>query len=101
MITLVQNDVGVALKFVVRDTEGNPVDITGAIAKLTIINSAGSKTVDCTITDAVNGACQYKTIAGDLATIGLHRCELEVFFPDGSHITTPEYLEFTVRAELA
>lgn len=83
------------------------VDLTGYTVRLAIrskktgtITNTGHQTL--TITDAVNGRCQYTFQAGDLPdSRGGYECDLELTNAGGQRETLFNKVEIKTRAEIA
>ena len=88
----VRNDTQFNQEFVMNDKRGKPVDLTGNSEvrfKMALLNAATNKISGaCTVTDAVNGACNYAVQGTELDTAGTYYAEVQVTFPSGRIIST-------------
>jgi hypothetical protein len=81
-----KGDVGTQLSFVVKDEDGNVVNLTTAMA-VTLKMILKSTTLEraCTVDDAVNGEVSYITTVDDppASAYGTMRMQLHVDYPGG------------------
>jgi len=101
-IVLVQNDYGKDLEMRVVDKDGNAHDLTGATLKF-YMRKRGATTnkvdgASATIVDAAQGTCKYTWQSGDLDTVGVYDCQLEIIV-EGSSVITASGLVITVIGE--
>jgi hypothetical protein len=85
-LQIVQNDYGYEIPFVLQDSLGNPVNLSGARLSLevqsaqdptrTLVTLGGSMTID----SASGGTCHYTVATGDFANPGTLLAQLSVTF---------------------
>lgn len=103
----VEGDTLTKIKTVMADEDTQvPIDLSGGTVTVRMRfvrpgDGAVSTPVDraMTVTDAVNGACEYEFQSGEL-TAGTMRVEVSAVLADGKRITTKRYTEFIVRPRL-
>lgn len=105
-----QNDTAPPLEGVLTDADGTAVDIAGAELVLTMVPVEGGAAVIDEV-EATNeqdgggatGAWSYAWAAGDTATPGYYRAEIEATYNDGSVETFPNdgYVVVKITAELS
>jgi len=104
-----QNDTAPALSGVLVDADGAAVDISGATLRFTMtaIDGATPKVDGALATNGqdgggAQGAWSYTWQAGDTATPGYFRAEVEVTYDDGSVETYPNdgYTVIRITPEL-
>ncbi|AVO37398.1 BppU family phage baseplate upper protein [Pukyongiella litopenaei] len=85
-----QGDTRPALEAVLMDAKGNPVDLTGATARLHLARN-GKVVVDapCIIVDAPAGLVRYQWAVGDTDQPGAYAAEIEVTDAGGGVETCP------------
>lgn len=101
MPNLNQNDTEQLIQFEIKNFDDTVVDLTADTVKFKMKSVASSTNkVDslCTITDAVNGKCEYQTISADLDEGGDFDAELEV--TQGTKVTTVRLGRFEINADL-
>lgn len=93
-LTFIQGNTREGLHFVINDDDTSlPLDLTGATItvyvydeqchhRLNTVLFSGS----CTITDAINGVCEYIPIAGDMSTPGEYLVDLKIDFSNGTTV---------------
>jgi len=87
-----ENDTLPALRAVLKDSAGEPIDLTGATVMFHMRNTSNSNVkVDsaATIIDAGGGVVDYQWIAQDTDNVGQYEIEFEVTFPGGGVQTFP------------
>jgi hypothetical protein len=80
-LTLVKNDVGFNLNFVIKDAEGAAYDLTAHTIEFHLSDKdyKNKVTGSCVITDAAAGKCKYTIAADDLnQTPGPYLIELQL-----------------------
>lgn len=83
--------------------DGVAIDLTGATVKLILakgstITNTGHQS--CTLVTPTSGRVQYDPEAGDFATPGTYKADLEVTYADGSIERLYDQLKFQVRRKL-
>ncbi len=100
-ITVTRGDVLYNINFTVKQSDLNDssnflaVNLSGATIKFKVapVNNISSLIINgtCTASDATNGLCYYQVKAGDFATAGQYRGELEITYTaTGEIITAPK-----------
>lgn len=78
MAEVQESTVGVMVEYVVLDTDGDPLDISGATTKKLIFRKPNgivvTKDADY-VTDGADGKLQYSCILGDLSPYGRWECQ--------------------------
>lgn len=79
---------------VINDSSGNPVGISGATIRMTMIGADGTvvtsrQTTGISITSADGGLFQYAWQASDTQHVGRHSIEFEVTPSSGGKFTVP------------
>lgn len=105
MVHMKQNDRLPPLEVTIKKTDGTALDLTGATAKLIMVNEATDKVkiaAAATVKDATNGVVEYSWAAGDTNTVGDYRAEIELTL-GGLTRTAPSvgYIPVKIYAELA
>lgn len=89
-----QGDVGTELVFILRDQDGNPLDLTTAAKVWLTMSLAGRKVErECQIIDAAQGRVRYTVGPDDLTLAGTLLMELRIEYTDGSRYTTTRVVE--------
>lgn len=97
--TLKQGDRLPVISAVLKDSAGAAVDLTGATAKLNIVDDAGTAvsrtaTISATPTD---GTITYDWVADDVDVAGSFYFEYEITFPSGLKQTFPNNKHLTLE----
>lgn len=106
MVDIKQNDRLPALEITIKNTGGEPLDLTSASAKFIMVD-AETRTVkinaSATIKDAANGVVEYAWAEGDTDTVGDYRAEVEITYADGKIITAPSlgFIPVKIHKEFA
>ena len=100
-----QNDTAPSLQAILKDGDGNAVDLTGATVEFHMSSvDRTTKTVSqsANIVDAVAGKVQYDWQAGDTDTPGTFLAEWQVTYSNGTTETFPAngFFEITIGSEL-
>lgn len=99
MFTIKQGDTRYALKAVLKDNEGVPIDLTGCQVKVVI-----GKMMERTpyIHDALNGEVWVVFQPEDTATPGFYYAEFKITYQDGKVETFPNngYIKIAVSSSL-
>lgn len=98
MNQLVQNDFGITLSFTVNKESGSPRDLTNDTVTLKINRPNSTVTQTCTITDPINGVCQYTLQDGDLSEKGTYFLEVQAS-GTGYRYTSVQYMNLIIRPE--
>ena len=100
-ITLYQKDKGMNIDFVVKDDNGDVVDLTGASAtfKVGVPGEGLLISGTCTIVDEAAGSVRYTVSATDLLTPGRYKGELKVTF-SASKLVTVNEMDVNIRNSL-
>jgi hypothetical protein len=86
-IYLGKGDLLPVLTATLQNSDGTPIDLTGATVALVIKNVLDVETVrEADIVSATLGNVRYEWVAGDTATAGDFRCRWRI--TDGADITT-------------
>jgi hypothetical protein len=100
----VQNDDKPDLLFVVKDSAGDPVNLTGSTVDFhfreqgtSVLKNAGHTA--CTPTDEGNGEYKYEWATGDLDTVGIFEGELQVTYVNTKVQTVYAKYDFEIREE--
>ncbi len=83
MVDLVRNDVGFDMAFVVKDANGNVVNLTSSTVtfKMSRVGYTETKASGiCTLDTPTVGTCHYTFVAGDLDTVGQYNYELQIVY---------------------
>lgn len=106
-LSIRQGDTAPALTWPLTDSNGDPLDLTGATTVTFVMRTltAASAAVNaaCTIVgNPTQGLVTYQWQAGDTATAGLFMGEFHVTQTDGTHITSPAggYVEISIEQNL-
>jgi len=94
-LSITKNDCGFDIKFVVKDGEGEKVNIAGTTIKFQLSDSKYVNKIngDCTITDAINGECKYTVAPGDLDLVaGQCRAALEITWSETKKVSTNQFV---------
>lgn len=85
-----QNDTRPALQAILKDADGNPINLVGATAVFHM-SRRGSLVVSgpCEIPNPATGQVNYIWQAGDTDEIGTYNAEIEVTYSDGGIETHP------------
>lgn len=83
-----QGEVGVEWVFVIKDDQGNPIDLAGATIKLLLKRKFTVYERDCSIVDALAGKAKYVLTAEDLAKPGVYAYQLVLTYIGGMVIKT-------------
>jgi hypothetical protein len=100
-----QGDRREPIERVLRGSDGNPVDLTGASVRFIMTTAEGVVKVDAGATivgTPTAGRARYSWGVNDTDTIGSFRAEYEVTFGDGTKQTFPnkDYIVVIVVADL-
>jgi len=85
------------------ERDGEAIDLTGATVKLILakgstITNTGHQT--CTVVTPTSGRVQYDPEAGDFATPGTYKADLEITCADATIERLYDQLKFQVRRKL-
>lgn len=82
-------DVGTELTFVIKDQDGNFVDLSAA-TRVTLVMQSGAYKLErqCSVVDAAQGKVKYVIGPGDLVRAGPLYMEVRIEFIDGDIYTT-------------
>lgn len=99
LFNIKQNDTSPALAANLTDVEGDPIDLSGAAARLHMREMDGTVVIDtaCTITSYSGGGVRYDWQTGDTDTPGHYLAEFQVTYADLTIETFPNYGNFRVR----
>lgn len=103
VITLnyVENDNLPALQITYKDTDGNPVDITGYTFSLHVAFEAGAKTVAGSIVGApTDGVFEFEYPDSWLTPSGIFEAEVQITDAGGKKLTIQGF-SFDIAAEIA
>lgn len=95
-----QNDTSPSLAAILRDANGDAIDLTGATVVYSMQDKYSQILVNeqpVVITDAVNGTVRYDWQAGDTVEVGELRGEFEVTFNNGRIQTFPNAGHITIN----
>ena len=101
-----QNDTSPAIKVTCRDSDNNPIVVTGATVRFHMrLKSDGTVKVDDagSVISGTDGTIQYAWSAGDTDTAGLYEAEFELTYTDTTIETFPNdgYISVTVTDDIA
>lgn len=103
---LKQNDTSPTLDAILKDADGNVVNVAGASVQFHMIGTRDSTLkIDAaaTVVDGAAGHVRYTLQTGDTDTPGEYKAEYEVTFSDGTIETfknTPDSLRVVITPEL-
>ena len=103
-ITLKRGDTRHAIKAILKDNDGDPVDLTGCEIKF-IMAPLGRRATVCRepyIADAGHGEVWVVWVPGETGISGVYQAELEVVYPDGKVETFPSnrYISINIMNDL-
>lgn len=88
LLTYIQGNTKEGFHFVVDDQNtGDPVDLTNSTVTISAYQKIQNTVLFegiCTITDAVNGECEYVPVEGDMDIPGEYLVDLKIDFPDNT-----------------
>jgi hypothetical protein len=103
-VILKRGDTRHAVKAILKDVEGDPVDLTGCevsfvmapLGRRAVINRAAH------IQDAVAGEVWVVWVPGETDITGIYRAEFKVIYPDGRKETFPSdgYISIQIMNDL-
>lgn len=103
--TIKQNDTSPGIRAVLKDSQGEAVDLSGARVNFHLADPRGEVIINETalIINGPEGVVSYGWKAGDTARAGNYRAEWEVEFADGKVETFPNhgYIKIKIIKELA
>jgi len=80
-----ENAIGIPIEYLVRDSNGNPKDISGATVKKLIFNKPNGvrieKTAEFTNPPGSDGFLLVYSVDGDLMPYGVYEVQAELTFP--------------------
>jgi len=94
-ISVTKNDCGFDIKFVVKDGDGEKVNITGTTIKfqLSDMDYVNKVDGDCIITDAINGECKYTIASGDLNLVsGQYKGAIQITWSETKVVSTNQFI---------
>lgn len=83
MVNFIRNDYGFDMGFVVKDKNGNTINLTSSTVtfKMSEIGKTATKASGtCTLDTPTIGTCHYTFLANDLDTIGEYSYELQIVY---------------------
>lgn len=104
--TIKQNDTSPAIRAILQDNEGNPIDITGADVRFHMADYRDKEVSinePATIEDHINGVVSYDWAYEDTMNAGNFKGEFQVSFANGDIETFPNsgYINIKIVAEIA
>lgn len=106
MFYIKQNDTSPALRAVLKDADGVPVNVTGASVLFYMRTAGATETIvegTAEVVDGTTGVVQYNWATGDTATAGNCEAEFEVTYATGKIETFPnsKYIKVKITPELS
>ena len=103
-ITLKRGDTRHAIKAVLKDSDGAPVDLTGCTVKFLMAPLGRPAVIDreVHVQDAEAGEVWVVWVPGDTDISGVYRAEFKVTYPDGRRETFPNsgYISINIMNDL-
>ncbi|MGS0745553.1 BppU family phage baseplate upper protein [Syntrophomonas erecta subsp. sporosyntropha] len=103
-ITIKRGDTRHAIKAVLKDASGAPVDLTGCSVNFHMapLNRPAVISRAAHIQDAVTGGVWFVWASGETDTAGIYRAEFEVVYRDGRRETFPNdgYISIQILDDL-
>jgi hypothetical protein len=105
-LNMKRNDTRTAIKAILKDHKGVPVNLTGAVVKFAMAKYIkGTILVDreADILDALNGVVCFVFVPEEVTTLGMMKAEFEVTYEDASIETFPNqgYILINFESDLA
>ena len=94
--TIIKGDRLPAFAVVLKNSSGAAIDLTARTVNFYMKSGSTTKSGACTITDASNGACEYRWAAGDTTTAAEYNAKFEIVEGDGRVRSAPNYAYLTV-----
>jgi hypothetical protein len=106
MFYIKQNDTSPAIRAVLKDADGVPVNVVGANVLFYMRVAGATNTIvegAAEVVDGAAGIVQYSWASGDTATAGNCEAEFEVTYPTGKIETFPnsKYIKVKITPELS